>query len=233
MPNRRSQKVAEARAAQRRRERKRRAWFAIGCVLAVGLAAAGITVALSGASPKPRPIPAGSLGPEGIALEHGTPLASLAQAATGKTVEGVQCNGNEQVAYHIHTHLAVYVNGALRPISPGIGIVAPVAQQTANGPFYSATNCYYWLHVHTQDGVIHVESPTTRSYTLGQFFAVWGQPLTTTQVGQAKGTVTVYVNGHRYLQPPATIPLGSRENIQLDVGTVVPPVGVDWSRSQL
>jgi hypothetical protein len=229
----RRQKVAEARAAQRRRERKRRVWLGLGCALVAVVALAAITVALSGGSTKPRPIPPGSRGPEGIALEQGTPLASLAGAASGKTVEGVQCNANEQIAYHVHTHLAVYVNGVLRPLSPGIGIVEPVAQQTATGAFYSATTCYYWLHVHAQDGVIHIESPTTRTYTLGQFFAIWGQPLTTTQVGPAKGTVTAYVNGHRYLHPPATIPLGSRENIQLDVGTVVPPVPVDWSRSQL
>lgn len=197
------------------------------------VALAAITAALSGGSRKPRPIPVGNLGPEGIALEQGTPLASAAEAATGKTVDGVRCNANEQVAYHVHTHLAVYVNGALRPLSPGIGIVDPVAQQTVNGAFYSASNCYYWLHVHAQDGVIHIESPTTRAYTLGQFFAIWGQPLTTTQVGPAKGAVTVYVNGHRYLDPPATIPLGSREDIQLDVGAAVPPVSVDWSRSQL
>jgi len=227
------QKVAEARAAQRRHERKRRVWFGFACALAVVVASAAITAALSGGSTKPRPIPAGSLGPEGIALEEGTPLAALAETATGKTVDGVQCNANEQVAYHVHTHLAVYVNGELRPLSPGIGIVEPVAQQTANGTFYSATNCYYWLHVHAQDGAIHIESPTTRTYTLGQFFAIWGQPLTTTQVGPAKGTVTVYLNGHRYPHPPATIPLGAREDIQLDVGTVVPPVSVDWSGSQL
>jgi hypothetical protein len=229
----RRQKVAAARAAQRRRERNRRVWLGLGCGVAVLGALAAITVALSGGSTKPRLIPAGSLGPEGIALEQGTPLASLAGAATGNTVGGVQCNANEQVAYHVHTHLAVYVNGALRPLSPGIGIVDPVAQQTVNGAFYSATNCYYWLHVHAQDGVIHIESPTSRAYTLGQFFGIWGQPLTTTQVGPAEGTVTVYVNGRRYLHPPATIALGSREDIQLDVGTVVPPVSVDWSRSQL
>ena len=229
----RRQKVAEARVAQRRRERRRRVWLGLGSGLAVVVALAAITIALSAGSTKPRPSSAASLGPEGIALEQGTPLASLARTATGKTVEGVQCNANEQIAYHVHTHLAVYVNGALRPISPGIGIVKPVAQPTANGAFYSATNCYYWLHVHAQDGVIHIESPTTRAYTLGQFFAIWGQPLTTTEVGPAKGTVTVYLNGHRYLRPPATIPLGSHEDIQLDVGTVVPPVPVDWSRSQL
>lgn len=100
-------------------------------------------------------------------------------------MDGVRCNVSEQTVYHIHAHLSVYVNGVLRPIPPGVGIVLPVGQQTAGGPFYSATKRYYWLHVHAQDGVIHIESPTMRLYALGQFFAIWGQPLGVTRVGPA------------------------------------------------
>jgi len=50
-------------------------------------------------------------------------------------------------------------------------------------------------HVHAQDGIIHVESPTARTYTLGQFFGIWRQPLDAQQVGPARGTLTVFVNG--------------------------------------
>lgn len=32
------------------------------------------------------------------------------------------------------------------------------------------------LHTHTPDGVIHVESPEKRDFTLADFFAVWKQP---------------------------------------------------------
>jgi len=176
----------------------------------------------------------GPAGPEGIVLEEGQLLTPASTAATGQTVDGIQCDSSEQVAYHIHTHLTVYVNGALRPIPAGIGIVTPVSQQTANGPFYGASRCYYWLHVHAQDGIIHVESPTTANYTLGQFFAIWKQPLTADQVGPAKGALTVFVNGVRYTGSPATIPLRSHEDIQLDVGTpAVAAQRVDWSQSQL
>ncbi len=168
-----------------------------------------------------------------MALQQGTPLAPISTAAKGETVQGIQCDASEQVVYHIHTHLAVYVNGALRPISPGIGIVEPEGQQTANGDFYSASRCYYWLHVHAQDGVIHIESPTKSTYTLGQFFAIWGQPLSRTSVGPATGNLTVYVNGQRYTGDPNGIRLGSREDIQISVGTPVSPRPVDWSKSQL
>ncbi len=231
----RRERTAAMRAAQQRAERRRRLliWAAIVIVV---LGAAGIItgVAVSSSGGKKQAAAAtGPMGPEGIALEEGTPLAPNTTAAKGTTVQGVQCNSGEQVAYHIHTHLAVYVNGVLRPISPGIGTVAPVPQQTANGVFDSASSCYYWLHVHAQDGVIHVESPTNTTYTLGQFFAIWGQPLSKTRVGPATGNLTVYVNGKAYTGDPTTIPLGSRENIQIDVGTPVAPKAVDWSHSQL
>lgn len=230
----RRERAAALQAARQRAERRKRRtiWaVAIIVVLAVGGIIAGVTASSSGgkkAAPE-----AGPLGPEGIVLQQGTPLASLSAAAKGATVQGVECSPGEQPAYHIHTHLAVYVNGKLRPVSPGIGAVAPVAQQTANGDFYSASQCFYWLHVHAQDGVIHVESPTTRTYTLGQFFAIWGQPLSTTHVGPATGTLTVFVNGKKYTGNPANIALASREDIQIDVGTPVPFKPIDWSKSQL
>jgi hypothetical protein len=176
----------------------------------------------------------GPAGPEGIVLEQGQLLAPASTAAGGPTIDGIQCDASEQVAYHIHAHLTVYVNGALRPIPAGIGIVSPVPQQTGSGTFDSASTCYYWLHVHAQDGVIHVESPTTATYTLGQFFAIWQQPLTATQIGPATGKLTVFVNGVRYTGNPANIPLKSHEDIQIDVGTpAVAAQKIDWSTSQL
>jgi hypothetical protein len=215
----------------------------VAAAVVVAAAAVGIAVAVQHSS-KHTSAQAGSdvatsvltgpVGPEGIVLEQGQPLAPASTAAAGQTIDGIQCNAAEQVAYHIHAHLTVYVDGALRPIPAGVGIVTPVAQQTANGAFYGATRCYYWLHVHAQDGVIHVESPNQHNYTLGQFFAIWNQPLTANQIGPATGTLTVFVDGTRYTGNPATIALTSREDIQVDVGTpAVAPQKVDWSKSQL
>lgn len=185
----------------------------------------------SGAPPATTRPPA--TGPEGIPLEAGPVLAPATSAATGQTVDGIQCNPSEQPAYHIHTRLTVYVDGTLRPIPAGIGIVAPIAEPSPDGSFDTASNCYYWLHVHAQDGVIHIESPSVQSYTLGQFFDEWQQPLSGNQVGPATGTLTVFVDGHRYTGDPRAIPLASHEDIQLDVGTPVPPVQIDWTKSSL
>ncbi len=174
------------------------------------------------------------MGPEGIPLETGSLLAPGSTPAMGATVDGVQCDSSEQVAYHVHTHLAVYVDGKERALPAGVGIVEPVTQQTPAGPFDGASRCYYWLHVHTRDGVIHIESPSAATYSLGQFFDIWGQPLTTGRVGPSTGAVTTYVNGKRFLGDPRTIELGSHVDIQIDVGSPAPkPQRVDWSHSGL
>jgi hypothetical protein len=237
------QRSAAFRAAQRRAERRRHVliWAAVAVVVVASVV--GITAAVRASSDhasaqRPGDVATGVLtgpvGPEGIVLEQGRPLASASTAASGQTIDGIRCDASEQVAYHIHAHLTVYVNGVLRPIPAGIGIVAPVAEQTANGPFDSATRCYYWLHVHAQDGVIHVESPNNSNYTLGQFFAIWKQPLTADRIGPDTGPLTVFVNGVRRTGNPATIVLTSHEDIQVDVGApAVAAQRVDWSKSQL
>lgn len=176
----------------------------------------------------------GPPGPEAVPRQKGTVLAPASTAATGQSVNGIQCNAAEQVAFHVHTHLAVYVNGQLRPIPAGIGIVAPAAQSTPEGSFYQATQCYYWLHVHAQDGVIHIESPAGHTYTLGQFFDLWRQPLSVNQVGPATGKLTTYVGGRLYRGNPRNIQLGSHVDIQIDVGKpVVSPRSVNWAVTSL
>ncbi|MDX6230195.1 MAG: hypothetical protein QOI76_3585 [Frankiales bacterium] len=194
----------------------------------VAILVAVFVIISGGGSGKPS-----ALGPEGIAIETGTPLADLSKGATGQTIDGIECGATEQLAYHIHSHLAVYVDGVLRPIPLGIGIVGLQVRQAQGFPFGGATTCYYWLHTHAQDGVLHVESPTSKLYPLKDVFDIWGQPLSASQVGPAAGKVTAYVNGKLFTGDPTTITLQSREAIQLDVGKDVAPVPVDWSTSQL
>jgi len=149
-------------------------------------------------------------------------------------VDGIQCAPIEQLAYHIHAHLQVYVDGQPRELPPAIGLVGPVSQQSANGPFYGAQRCYYWLHVHTGDGVIHIESPTARIYTLGDFFDEWRQPLSRTQVAGASGPVTAYINGRKWAKSPRDIPLVPHAAVQLDVGKpIVPFHGISWAGTGL
>jgi hypothetical protein len=82
--------------------------------------------------------------------------------------------------------------------------------------------------------VIHVESPTARIYTLGDFFDEWRQPLSRTQVAGAKGQVTAFVNGKPWTKDPRAIPLVPHAAIQLDVGSpAVAAQAVSWAGANL
>ena len=122
--------------------------------------------------------------------------------------------------YHIHAHLTIFVDGKAKQVPFGIGIGPPLqGQRTPVGAIVILGTCFMWLHTHASDGIIHIESPLQTTYTLGQFFAIWGQPLSKTQVGPAKGTVTTFYNGKVWTGDPAAVPLTSEAQIQLDVGS--------------
>ncbi len=127
------------------------------------------------------------------------------------TVDGVECQAGEQLQYHVHAALEILVDGQ------------PVAVPADTG---IRSNCIFWLHTHDNTGTLHIEAPETRDFTLGQFFAVWGQPLSATQLlsstVDASHKITATVNGTPFTGDPASILLADRETIVLQFG---PPFG--------
>jgi hypothetical protein len=212
----REERLARERELDRAAARRRRLWMAGAAAATVAaLVVAVILIAGGGGG-------GGSNGGDGAAGR--ALLASTDGAANGETVDGIKCETSEQVLFHIHAHLAVYVAGKQRIVPEGIGITPPrEVQQSAAGPFVASGSCFYWLHSHTADGIVHIESPIRRTYTLGNYFDIWEQPLSRTQVGPAKGPVTAYLNGRRFSGDPRSIPLTAHALIQLDVGTPAPP----------
>jgi hypothetical protein len=250
--------LEEARQAQQRRQRRVRlaAWGgAVVIVAGVGL---GLGLGLSGSGAGPGPGPetsasgaaslgplsslgpltaapaAGALGPEQVPIPSAPVLAAPSAATAGQAIDGISCETSEQTVFHIHTHLTIFVNGQQRQVPAGIGIPNAVAQQTQAGPFVESGSCFYWLHTHAADGIVHIESPVQRTYTLGEFFDEWQQPLGPSQVGPAHGKVTVIVNGKVFTGNPRDVPLGSREDLQVEVGTpLVAPETINWAPTGL
>jgi hypothetical protein len=142
-----------------------------------------------------------------------------AQGGHGQDVDGIPCQTSEGVQLHVHSHLAIYVHGKLIQVPEAIGVQ----------PIPPNSGCLYWIHTHDNSGVIHVESGSVQSpnggaYTLGNFFDIWGEPLTNDQIGPYKGPVTAFVNSQPYSGDLKAIPLRSHQRIVLEVGKpVVPP----------
>jgi hypothetical protein len=233
-------KVARMRALEAQR-RRRRIWIAgIGAAVLVIAAIIGITLAVTsgggssastGGTPElklaalstlgalhPAPAP-GRAGPEGVPIPAAAALASASGGATGAKIDGIGCQTTEQTIFHIHAHLTIFIHGSPREVPAGIGIPGARGQSTPSGTFITGGNCLYWLHTHAADGIIHIESPVHRTYTLGQVFDEWGQPLGPDQVGPATGHVTALYNGQVYQGNPRDIPLNAHAQIQLEVGT--------------
>ncbi len=97
----------------------------------------------------------------------------------------LSCTSDPLTQFHIHPHIAIIINGATQTIPADIGLNAV---------------CMHPIHTHDESGVIHIESPQARDFTLGDFFAVWGKTFNQNQVldYKADGThsITETVNGN-------------------------------------
>jgi hypothetical protein len=87
---------------------------------------------------------------------------------------GIPCDQLEHTQTHYHAALQIIYEGHQVAIPNDIGRLS---------------TCFYWLHVHAESpGVIHIESPKSRVFTLGEFFKVWAaskktpEPLDATHV---------------------------------------------------
>jgi hypothetical protein len=116
----------------------------------------------------------------------------------------------EGQAVHIHQHLDIYVSGKKVTVPAQIGIAS-------SGAFLSD------LHTHDATGIMHVESPDVRSFSLGQFFAVWGVRLDAKCLGGlcAAGDkeLSAWVNGEPVGADPTRIVLDEHQEIVLAFGT--------------
>jgi hypothetical protein len=166
------------------------------------------------------------VGPEGVVVRNVPTLAPSSTTLQGKEVDGITCRPitTAAVRYHVHAYVTVFVNGHQERLPAGIGITRPfVVNHLPGGPFYDGRlgDCLYWLHTHAYDDIVHVEAPKKQTFTLGQLFDIWRQPLTSTQVGPARGRVVAFENGRRLSGSPRAALLVDHAVIQLDVGSPV------------
>ncbi len=177
---------------------------------------------VAAANATPTPAPGKTTTPiqlvNGVAIGKAAfPNPIKANPHDGAPVDGITCIAQEQTVLHIHSHLALFVNGSQLQVPAGIGI-APIPPQ----------GCLYWIHTHDTTGIIHIEAPALGPpgggpFTLGMFFDIWNQPLTQNDVAGKRGPVTAYVNGMLWRGDPRSIPLLAHQLITLEVGKRVPP----------
>ncbi|HEU4622901.1 MAG TPA: hypothetical protein VFS42_11825 [Burkholderiaceae bacterium] len=191
--------------------------FAAGCGGGGGGGDGGGAPAPSGSGPRPA---------AAVELVDGStvgatqwPAGPTATGGRGQVVEGIGC-GLTGSAYEAHAHLSIIQDGQQLAVPGNIGVVGEGGLRTPTG---SLSGCKYAIHTNDASGKIHVTAATPSTYTLGQFFAIWGEPLSTTNVAGLNGPVTAYINDNgaltQYSGNLADIELANGRQITLVVGS--------------
>src|SRR6185436_14924455 len=145
------------------------------------------------APPPPPPPATPPLSPVPIDISDNPPVGTphwpngdTADGAHGEPMDSSECYpGNDPPStYHVHTHLSIFLDNVQLQLPSVIGMITKP----------DGTKCVYSLHMHDHSGKIHVEGPAPALFTLGQFFAIWGQPLEPGNIAGLTGKpVVIYV----------------------------------------
>jgi hypothetical protein len=130
---------------------------------------------------------------------HGRP------AARARPIAGLTCRPGP-LPGAIVAHLEIFARRETLIIPEGIGIVA--------------ARCRYPVRTLNPTGLIVAGRP---GLTLGDLFAVWGQPLGARRLAGFRGSIVAFVGGHRVRGPVAEIPIRHHAQIVVEVSGYVPP----------
>ncbi|GAA1707912.1 hypothetical protein GCM10009765_66810 [Fodinicola feengrottensis] len=202
-------RIAAAMAAKARARRRRQLmiWSSAAVVaLVVVVGAVVMIIATTGhksqAAPKASPTTAGTTA--------NPPWAAPTDPSAAIQAAGLPLLSAEGTVEHIHAHLDVIADGKPVQVPAELGI------DEAGGHISP-------LHTHDTTGVIHVESPVKKDFTLGQFFTEWRVSLASDHIGGLKVSsdqvFRAYVNGKLVQGDPAALVLHAHDEIALVYGT--------------
>jgi hypothetical protein len=101
----------------------------------------------------------------------------------GSPIGRFNCVINPPQALAFRAHLSILVNNEPQKIPLYLGA-------SPRPP----THCFFAIHTHDSSGRIHVTPAAPGTFTLGDLFEIWGQPLTNTNVAGITGLpVEIYV----------------------------------------
>jgi hypothetical protein len=158
-----------------------------------------------------------------LLVQSGAPYRVVQSFFGSLPIDGITCDRAEGSIEHIHTKLELFDRGRAQVVPAHIGMS-------------ESANCLYWIHTHDSDGFIHIESPVKRTFTLGEFFDVWGPDLSWTKASAVTaphgGRLTIWVNGTMWQgHDPRQIVLRDHETIVIQSGPpFAKPVRADWSK---
>jgi hypothetical protein len=142
--------------------------------------------------------------PIGIGPRFQLPPTSHA-VSRGVAVGRLRCEG--QAGGRALVHVELFAERRVLLLPAGIGT--------------SDRRCSYPVRTTGPTGV--VEFVPRAKPTLGDLFAVWGQPFSRTRLAGFRGRVHVFVRGREWRGDPLAVPLTRRSQITAEVGAFVRP----------
>ncbi|MDB5869372.1 MAG: hypothetical protein JWP96_1704 [Polaromonas sp.] len=149
---------------------------------------------------------------------------ATASGGRGQVVQGLSCvKPTKPSAAYDYAHLNLLVDGQLIAVPDNIGLASPGNSEIAD-PALREIGCYYPMATNDTSGKIRTQPGSV--YTLGQFFALWGQPLSYGNVaGYAGKPVKVFIRDGatltEYTGDLNTLPLNPNREITIEIGTEV------------
>jgi hypothetical protein len=203
-------------------------WVLIGAVVAIAAIVVVLFVVLRDESPGSKNATAANYNAlPGVRKTKAPWPPEYASLADRLAPLGLNALGEEGQVVHIHEHLDIFVNGKPVPggVPAGIGF-----SDASSSPSYITE-----LHTHDPSGIIHVESPTNREFTLGEFVGEWGVFLSSSCIGAYCNGLKWYVNGELQSGTPAGLVLKDHQEIAIVVGK--PPAKIpktyDWKSANV
>lgn len=143
----------------------------------------------------------------------------------GAPIGDFNCVVNPPQDFAFHAHLSIVMNNEPQTVPQGLG-AAPDG----------VTHCFYTIHVHDSSGKVHVTPAAAGTFTLGQLFQIWGQPLTSSNVAGISGLpVEIFVTDNGTVTKVeeadwSNIELKSHREITISLGTEVTEIpNFTWS----
>ncbi|MFI7190026.1 hypothetical protein ACIBQ0_09855 [Nocardia nova] len=122
---------------------------------------------------------------------------------------GLPMLAEEGAVAHIHIHLDVLVDDKPVAVPANIGVDRVSGRMSP-------------LHTHDNSGVVHIESPVQRRYSLGELFSEWNVSLSESNVGALRAAddkaLHVYVDGQLRQGNPAAITFNEHDEVALVYG---------------
>ncbi|CPT96399.1 Uncharacterised protein [Mycobacteroides abscessus subsp. abscessus] len=148
-----------------------------------------------------------------VGTENAPPWPAPSDASATADAAGLPMARMEGTIEHIHAHLDVLIDGQPVPVPANIGVDTRRGTMTA-------------LHTHDTSGLIHIESPVARPFSLGELFTEWDLSLAADHIGGLRTgggkQLRVLVNGVVHPGNPAAITIGAHDQIAVVYGVPQP-----------